>query len=102
MKIAQGYLATFDHKVATLPNLTGDYVWPASQRRQKAKFRPLRSYPMAYNVFYNPFRDRTPDGPVRGKAVGSAGGDALGARLEIRATFFILARDLQIICCFLS
>ncbi len=28
-------------------NLTGDYVWPASKRLQKAKFRPLRSYPMA-------------------------------------------------------
>jgi TnpA family transposase len=28
-------------------NLTGDYVWPANRRLQNAKFRPLRSYPMA-------------------------------------------------------
>ena len=31
-------------------NLTGDYVWPASKHLQKAKFRPLRSYPMAIAV----------------------------------------------------
>jgi Tn3 transposase DDE domain len=28
-------------------NLTGNYVWPASKSRQKAKFRRLRSYPVA-------------------------------------------------------